>query len=155
MVICVFYLCKHQCFDSILQRGCSVFWSRAPQGKRGWNFHFILPSKDLSRWLLVSVLTYVLFIFKGHLIFNVCVKTDEWENFQKRTADSPDQTEEIRKWVSYRGQTLSRTGFVIISTCLRRNVTIWDALHLLGSNQIILARKETGQSDWNLLKGYF
>ncbi|KAK1438031.1 hypothetical protein QVD17_03832 [Tagetes erecta] len=34
---------------------------------------------------------------------------DEWENFSKRTADSPDQTEEIRKWVSYRGQTLSRT----------------------------------------------
>ncbi|KAF5754287.1 putative 1,3-beta-glucan synthase [Helianthus annuus] len=37
---------------------------------------------------------------------------DEWKNFHERTKgkrDTPEETDEIRKWVSYRGQTLSRT----------------------------------------------
>ncbi|KAI3713989.1 hypothetical protein L1987_72578 [Smallanthus sonchifolius] len=34
---------------------------------------------------------------------------DEWSNFVERTGGSADGTEETRKWVSYRGQTLSRT----------------------------------------------
>ncbi|PWA91082.1 hypothetical protein CTI12_AA094310 [Artemisia annua] len=34
---------------------------------------------------------------------------DEWNNFVERTKGSDDVTEETRKWVSYRGQTLSRT----------------------------------------------
>ncbi|KAL8201436.1 hypothetical protein R6Q57_012775 [Mikania cordata] len=34
---------------------------------------------------------------------------DEWSNFVQRTKDSEDLIEETRKWVSYRGQTLSRT----------------------------------------------
>ncbi|XP_047308713.1 callose synthase 7-like isoform X2 [Impatiens glandulifera] len=34
---------------------------------------------------------------------------DEWDNFEKRIKDSSDRKELIRQWVSYRGQTLSRT----------------------------------------------
>ncbi|KAK9052604.1 hypothetical protein SSX86_029234 [Deinandra increscens subsp. villosa] len=34
---------------------------------------------------------------------------DEWKNFVERIKGSTDVTEEVRKWVSYRGQTLSRT----------------------------------------------
>ncbi|XP_071703177.1 callose synthase 7-like isoform X2 [Rutidosis leptorrhynchoides] len=34
---------------------------------------------------------------------------DEWKNFVERTINYNDVTEETRKWVSYRGQTLSRT----------------------------------------------
>nr|XP_043638747.1 callose synthase 7-like [Erigeron canadensis] len=34
---------------------------------------------------------------------------DEWKNFEQRTKNSKDLAEETRKWVSYRGQTLSRT----------------------------------------------
>ncbi|KAI3728580.1 hypothetical protein L6452_17218 [Arctium lappa] len=34
---------------------------------------------------------------------------DEWKNFEQRTKDSQDKTEATRQWVSYRGQTLSRT----------------------------------------------
>ncbi|KVH95817.1 1,3-beta-glucan synthase subunit FKS1-like, domain-1 [Cynara cardunculus var. scolymus] len=34
---------------------------------------------------------------------------DEWKNFEQRTKGSQDNTEATRQWVSYRGQTLSRT----------------------------------------------
>lgn len=43
-------------------------------------------------------------------------KLEEWENFEKRIGDpksgysTTDRVELIREWVSYRGQTLSRTG---------------------------------------------
>ncbi|KAI3698332.1 hypothetical protein L2E82_41802 [Cichorium intybus] len=34
---------------------------------------------------------------------------DEWKNFEQRIKGSQDKTEATRQWVSYRGQTLSRT----------------------------------------------
>lgn len=50
--------------------------------------------------------------------------SDEWENFLERIGkgdsgdaelqDSSTSTLELRFWVSYRGQTLARTGFKIL-----------------------------------------
>ena len=42
-------------------------------------------------------------------------KTDEWKNFEERVNDqkfefSKEKMELTRQWVSYRGQTLARTG---------------------------------------------
>jgi callose synthase len=52
--------------------------------------------------------------FYGH-------ELDEWTNFQERIKDyklgDPDKEEMdlTRHWVSYRGQTLSRTGLIMMS----------------------------------------
>ncbi|XP_076942454.1 callose synthase 7-like [Bidens hawaiensis] len=45
---------------------------------------------------------------------------DEWANYEERIKGSPNKTEELRKWVSYRGQTLSRTvrGMMYYKTAL-------------------------------------
>lgn len=47
------------------------------------------------------------------------IKSDEWKNFEERIrnpklkATEEDRTKATRQWVSYRAQTLSRTGLVI------------------------------------------
>ncbi|XVF71199.1 hypothetical protein PTKIN_Ptkin12aG0016900 [Pterospermum kingtungense] len=42
------------------------------------------------------------------LFYLQTIYPDEWTNFQERMNNNPDE-EDIRKWVSYRGQTLSRS----------------------------------------------
>lgn len=52
----------------------------------------------------------------GINLFSCVYKLDEWSNFQERTSDPNDandpkeKTDLTRQWVSYRGQTLFRTG---------------------------------------------
>ena len=70
--------------------------------------------------------------------------TEEWSNFSERVNDpkrifsEKDKTDQLREWVSYRGQTLSRTG--ILSECCRsfylyvcgmRSLMCWKSLLLL------------------------
>lgn len=100
--------------------------------------------KDISFGLLSS-----LFLVK-EVNFFICAKTDEWANFEERIKDSPNKTEELRKWVSYRGQTLSRTGSVTMSTCLIMIGSIWVVLyfHRIKSNNI--SWKENGSKQFQI-----
>lgn len=62
-------------------------------------------------------------IFTSKPVFSLF--TDEWANFLERIGrgesseddfkDSPSDTLELRFWVSYRGQTLARTGQFVVS----------------------------------------
>lgn len=72
----------------------------------------------LVRWSLTLVLFFSLFGIDLNLPLptNYDCQIDEWTNFQDRIKDpknefsDKDKSELIRQWVSYRGQTLSRTG---------------------------------------------
>lgn len=54
----------------------------------------------------------------SYLLISHVYKSDEWKNFEERIrnpklkATEKDRTEATRQWVSYRGQTLSRTGVI-------------------------------------------
>ena len=86
----------------------------------------------------ISILFYLQRIYPGELPSGVFVRlynkfevyrmkmicyTEEWSNFSERVNDpkrifsEKDKTDQLREWVSYRGQTLSRTG--ILSECCR------------------------------------
>jgi len=58
-------------------------------------------------------------------IFLLLMHTDEWNNFLQRVKcsseeelkgnESDELEEELRRWASYRGQTLTRTGSLFLS----------------------------------------
>lgn len=74
---------------------------------------------------LYLVILYYVFVTKFSSLRNgnVLCYTEEWSNFServndpKRTFSEKDKADQLREWVSYRGQTLSRTG--ILSECCR------------------------------------
>jgi hypothetical protein len=69
-----------------------------------------------------------MFKFNGWVLmqFFVIWSTDEWKNFLQRVNCSNEDElkeydeleEELRRWASYRGQTLTRTGFFTLFLCL-------------------------------------
>lgn len=85
----------------------------------------------------ISILFYLKMIYPGdiccstiYLILTIfgwereretyfcCCSTDQWRNFEERIGDidGKEKMELTRQWVSYRGQTLSRTGLDIVSS---------------------------------------
>nr|GEV54139.1 callose synthase 7-like [Tanacetum cinerariifolium] len=84
---------------------------------------------------------------------------DEWKNFVERTIGSADVTEETRKWVSYRGQTLSRTvrGMMYYKQALElqcfldyaKDDEIFTGFRTFNTNEnrVILKERESAMAD--------
>lgn len=74
--------------------------------------------------------------FFSFFFFNQLSIADEWENFLERIGrgvstgeaelqESSSDSLELRFWVSYRGQTLARTGFKCLAYCISSNISFF------------------------------
>lgn len=73
------------------------------------------------------------------------IMTEEWSNYSERLYDSKrnfnekDKAEQLRQWVSYRGQTLSRTG-ILSERCRTLLICIRSAIANVFSPLLLLVR---------------
>ena len=66
----------------------------------------------VSEFCTSSCITLLVFYSEVYLPSTNDYKIDEWKNFEERTSTkvAKEKMELTRQWVSYRGQTLARTG---------------------------------------------
>lgn len=107
----------------------------------------------------ITILFYLQRIYPGKLLSGAFVRvynkflsllnendciTEEWSNYCERVTDSKrnlsekDKAEQLRQWVSYRGQTLSRTG--ILSERFRIYLYSTSVIANVFSSLILLVR---------------